>query len=247
MNGRVIDRILSSRGIQGIILAPPYRGNRALNIHWERYACVGVGHSWEPQQLDRVANDHAENVVLAFNELARLGYRRVGMSLDGMAAVGGNGLKWLSGFLQMQDRLPSARCVPLFIHGGDSDALQKFERWFQRCKPDVLLGLTGREKSFLDALHIRVPEDVGVACLVRPQNSLLAGIDEKNEIIGAAAVELVAAHIARNEFGVPGHPKLTLIDGRWVPGSSVVPRPITHRDELSKGCPPERTARKSRA
>ena len=233
MDAPSIDRILEARGIKGIILAPPYRGNRELDIRWERYACVGMGHAWEPQQFDRIANDHAQNVLIAFDELSRIGYRRIGLLLGGASAVGGKGLKWLNGFLQVQQQLPPARRVPLFPHGMHPHALQKFERWFHRCRPDVLLSGSGREQSFLDALGVRVPEDIGMACLVRPKNSAFAGVDEKNEIIGATAVELLASQIARNEFGPPRHPKLTLIDGRWVDGPSA---PGTHRDELARDC-----------
>jgi len=247
MSDRVIDRILDARGIQAVVLAPPYRGNRALDIRWERYACVGMGHSWEVQQFDRIANDHAQNVLLAFDELSRLGYRRIGMLLHDEAAVGGKGLKWLAGYLQAQNRLPQAQRIPLFTSGGENGNLQKFKRWLHQYRPDVLLAITGWEKAYLDALGLRVPEDIGMACLVRPRQSIFAGIDEKNEIIGATAIEFVASQIARNEFGVPQHPKLTLIDGRWVPGASVMQQPGTHRDELSKDCSSRRPARKKHA
>lgn len=236
MSAALVDRILEARGIQGIILAPPYRGNRAVDIRWERYAAVGMGHGWEPQELDRVANDHAQNILLAFEELARLGYRRIGVILGGQMALGGRGLKWIAGFLQAQQRLPAARRVPLFTDQAGCSGSKEFRHWFARHRPDVVLTLTGHEKAALDGMGIRVPDDVGFACLVCPRDSSFAGIDEKNEIIGATALELVASQIARNEFGVPSHPKLTLIDGRWVQGSSAPARVATHRDEKNRGC-----------
>jgi len=236
MSPAIVDRILEARGIQGIILAPPYRGNRSLAMRWDRYACVGMGHGWEPQQFHRVANDHAQNVLTAFEELGRLGYQRIGLLLGGLASVGGRGLRWLPGFLEAQNCLPASRRVPLYQSGLEKTAAKDFHVWLDRSRPDVVLGLTGREKPHLETLGFRVPEDVGLACLVRPMDSQFAGIDEKNEIMGAAALEVVAAQIARNEFGIPKHPKLTLIDGRWIDGDSAPSRHLTHRDERSRGC-----------
>jgi len=221
MSADILDRILEARGIQGVILAPPYRGSRSLNMRWERYACLGMGHGWEPQQLDRLANDHAQNMLLAFEELARLGYRRVGVLLGGKAAMGGKGLKWLPGFLEAQNRLPASRRLPLYTGGADQNAVGDFQRWRRRTRPDVLLSVTGQVVPFLEDCGVRIPDDLGYACLVRPRHSSFAGVDEKNDVLGAVAVELVAAQIARNERGIPDHPRLTLITGQWVDGDSV--------------------------
>lgn len=236
MNAAVVDRILEARGIQGIIFAPPYRGNRFLEMRWERYACVGSGHGWEPQQFDRVANDHAQNVLLAYRELGRLGYRRIGPLFNDNAAVVANGLKWLPGYLEARHRLSAAERIPFFVLGNQKGLAGLFRRWISRNRPDVLLGITGWEKTLLETAGLRIPGDIGLACLVRPANSTFAGVDEKNEIIGATALELVASQIARNEYGIPAHPKLTLIDGRWVDGASAPGPGLAHRDEPKGGC-----------
>ncbi|PTX99356.1 LacI family transcriptional regulator [Verrucomicrobia bacterium LW23] len=220
VRARDLDRVLQARGIQGVVLAPPYRGNTSLPLRWERYACVGIGHGWEPQQLDRVANDHAQNVLLAFDELARLGRRRIGMVLDPDNATR-RGLKWLAGFLEAQYRLPRSRRIPFLpatSSRGQAARLAAFSAWRNTHRPDAILSLTGREQVILDNAGLRTPDDILHACLVRQRNSPLPGVDERNEIIGAAAVELVASQIARNELGIPRHPRLTLIDGRWVEG-----------------------------
>lgn len=240
-----LDRILEARGIHGVVFAPPYRGSRELPMRWERYACVGIGHGWERQQLDRVANDHAQNVLLAFDELTRLGYRRIGMLLEGLASIGGRGLKWFPGYLEAQSRLPSERRVALFSGGTDRATPDEFRRWLNKEQPDVLLGMTGREHPLLADMGLRVPGDIGLACLVRPLDSGLTGVNEKNEIIGATALELVASQIARNEYGLPQHPKLTLIDGRWEEAGSVIQQSGAHRDEETRDCPNRKLRRGS--
>ena len=220
INARTLDRILQARGITGVVLAPPYRGNRSVALAWDRYVCVGCGHAREPQLFDRVANDHAQNVIICYAELAARGYQRIGLSLPGDTARVPE-LKWFPGYLEAQSRLPPRLRLPLFTGGSSQPRLAEFRAWYRKWQPDVVLSLTGHEKSWLEELRLNVPRDVGLACLVRQPDSTLAGIDEKNDVIGASAVEWVASRMIRNEYGVPPHPKLILIEGRWMNGATL--------------------------
>ena len=220
MTAEKIDRILYARGIRGLILAPPYLGNRKLAMQWNRYACVGTGYAWTQQQFDRVAHDHAHNVVLAFQKLAELGYARVGMCIPSFFARG-RGARWLDGFLVCQQALPKHRRIPLFVGSVEEKSLPQFRKWHARWQPDALLTLYGHEKEWLQSMELRIPRDIGLACVIRPPGSTLAGINDRYDHIGAATVELAAAKIAFNQYGVPAHPKLILIEGFWVAGKSL--------------------------
>jgi len=220
MSAAQVDRILYARGIRAVVLAPPYLGNRKLAMTWKRYACVGTGYAWEQQQFDRVAHDHDQNVVLAFQKLSGLGYARIGMSIPSFYA-NGRGTRWLDGFLLCQHRLPRERRIPLFVGSEEENSFPAFRRWRDRWRPDVLLTLYGHERKWLDALKLRIPRDIGLACVIRPPGSRVAGIDDRFDHIGAATVELVASKIAFNQYGIPSDPRLILIEGRWVNGPSV--------------------------
>ena len=215
-----VDRILRTRGIRGIILAPPYLGNRRLPIRWERYACVGTGYAWEEQQFDRVAHDHDQNVVLAFQKLAELGYARIGMCIPAFFA-NGRGARWLDGFLTCQHRLPRERRIPLFVGSKEEGSFLPFRRWRARWQPDALLTLYGHEIEWLESIGMRVPADIGLACVIRPPGSTLAGVNDRYDEIGAATVELVASKIAFNQYGIPPRPRLILIEGHWMAGTSL--------------------------
>ena len=220
MSAAKIDQILYARGIHAMILAPPYLGNRRLAMKWNRYACVGTGYGWEEQQFDRVAHDHDHNVVLAFTELCELGYARIGMSIPSFY-VKGRGARWLDGFLACQDRLPKGRRIPLFVGSEEENSFAEFRKWQAKWKPDVLLTLYGHEKQWLKKLGLQVRKDIGLACVIRPPGSALAGINDRYDEIGAATVELVASKIAFNQYGIPPYPKLILIEGHWVEGKSL--------------------------
>lgn len=228
MSPAKLDRILDARGIRGVILAPPHPDLRALPLCWERYACVGTGYTQEDQQFDRVANDHHQDVVIAWRELLRLGYTSIGMCLPEYI-FRGTGPRWVASFLACQEKISRKLRIPIFAGSPKEGSFKKFRRWRERWRPDVLITLSGYEKEWLDAMHLRIPEDIGLFCLIRPPDSPFAGVEERNDCLGSTALEIVAAKIGRNDFGLPALRKLILIEGRFFDGGSIR---ATHHDEL---------------
>lgn len=234
-----LDRILQARGIRGLILAPPYHGNRSLDMDWRRYTAVGVGFGWEEQELNRVVFDNLQNFITAFTELRALGYRKIGTVLGETFTYGNRyGTKWYTGYLECWNLIPEEERIPVFagrnqpgvnqvpVFAGTSNPhqLDNFREWIDTWRPDALLTLTGRECAWLNRMGIRVPEDMGLACLSQPSEEGYARIEEKGDIVGGTALELVAAQMNRNEYGPPLHPKVTMIEGRWVTGPTVRPQ-----------------------
>jgi hypothetical protein len=141
-------------------------------------------------------------------------------------------VKWYTAYLDCQNSLPENERIPVlassnpppekgFSEEDDRVLEEKFRKWFSKWKPDAVLTMVGRERKWLDAMNLEIPRDVGLACLAPSADPHCARIDEKGEIVGSTALELVAAQIARNEFGPANHPKATMIEGRWVPGTTV--------------------------
>jgi LacI family transcriptional regulator len=236
MTADKLDRILQARGINGIILPPPYLSNRKLKLTWERYAAVGVGFGWEEQDLDRVVYDDFRNYVTAFRNLQRLGYMRIGTVLSNQFVQGHRGgNQWYPAYLDCQSTIAKTARIPVFSGStpmpGEAFTAEmehklpgEFREWFLKWKPDALITLVGHEKQWLDAMNLKVPRDVGLVCLAQTAGAAFAGIDEKGELIAEAAVELVAAKIARNEFGLSDHPKVMMVQGAWVDGPTVKSR-----------------------
>lgn len=233
MNSTKIGRILDVRGIKGIILAPPYHGNRTLDLSWEHYASIGVGFGWEEQDLNRVVFADMHNYITAFNQLREMGYKRIGTVLGKKYVMGNrHGLQWYNGYLDCQNSIVKTERIPVLTTQSTSSFWEpltdesarilkdEFHKWILKWKPDVVLTLVGEQKAWLESMNFKVPQDIGLACLSRPSDCDYAGIDDRSEAVGAAAVELVAAQIARNEFGLPTYFKTTMIEGRWINGTT---------------------------
>ncbi len=169
----------------------------------------------EPR-IHRAANHHFHSVVLAVRRLAELGYRRIGLAIaEGLDRRSGG---TLSGGYWSATHAAGVHPVKLFNPSRSTFNFPPFKDWFDREKPDVVIGYS-LVRGWLAQMGRSVPGDVAFANLDWHQSyGNEAGINQKPELIGAAAVDLVTSQIFRNERGVPPDQKLILIESEWVDG-----------------------------
>jgi LacI family transcriptional regulator len=166
--------------------------------------------------------DHHDLVVQAFERALALGYQRPALVVEERIDRLVEG-RFSGAMLTAQQSLPAARRLPAFlrIQQAKSD-VKPFRQWFERHRPDVLLSLYNIVFPWLKSLGRRVPQDVGVIQLEwRASHPEIAGMNQHNDAVGEAAVDMVVGQIHRNESGIPAFPRATLIGASWVDGSSV--------------------------
>lgn len=216
-----IDRILHARGINGLIITAPWLMTpQPLTMHWERYAAITTGYSWKAPNVDRVANDQYKNTLLAYEQLFQRGYRRIGFCLPPRHAEATLS-RWLGGYAQCEQQFQGGPQIPTFFGTPADTAVAVFRDWLRRWKPEAIITLIGHEMDWFRELKLRIPEQIAMACVVRPIHSEYSGVEESNETIGEITVDLVSSQIFRNEFGLPAKPKLVLVEGHWVEGRTV--------------------------
>lgn len=220
-----LPRLLSARGIEGLILPPPvWEVPLKDHIPWADVHAVVINEPRELGELHRVEFDEAHNIQLAFSEVARLGYRRPGLVISRYTDNRSNFA--LSGqFLADQGHfLPRERTRPFWTEGWESGAWREtdFLDWYRSERPDVLF-VTGNEwLSKLSVMGLHVPRDVGLVHLHwGPDVADWAGVDLQRELAGSAAVDLLTAHLARGEKGMPPFAKEVGIRGRWRCGGTL--------------------------
>lgn len=218
--------ILESRNIRGLIVAallderalPP-----AFARVWENFACVVVGIRPAEPALHFASNDQYATALRAVQELARLGYERPGLvihpKVDGIVER-----RFSAGFWAGQEALGAAGRVPVFPFDPADKA--GFRAWVEAHEPDGILCLHPEIRGWLEQMGRRVPESVGIAHLDYSNAELTgwAGMQQNNNLVGAAAVDLVIGQLHRNEAGVPDFRKSILIESTWVPGGTMPPR-----------------------
>ncbi|MBI2513221.1 MAG: LacI family DNA-binding transcriptional regulator [Opitutae bacterium] len=226
MTGARMSRILTSRGVPGFVVAPwprPGLGER-LGLAWENFAAATIGYTlWEPD-IHRACHDNFSTMGLAFSELLRRGYRRIGFAT---AAEDDDRVnhQWLARFLVGQTSLPpKGRVPPLLTREWNAEI---FLRWMKSARPDAIITTRGAiVTQWLGKARIRVPEKVGVVTVYwRPDAPHCSGFYQNFELLGAAAIDLVVAQLHRNERGLPAVPKVMLMPGAWREGSTLRPPP----------------------
>jgi LacI family transcriptional regulator len=237
MTGRRMSGILHTRGIQGLLIAPlpltPSHGH--LSLEWPRFSAVALGNSlWRPS-LDRVATDSYRSARLVLRMLRRRGYRRVGLFMPSHVDERADE-SCLAAFLVHQRRFGAADFPMLFTLDPTPEAL---ERLVRKQRPEVVVSVVVETLGWLRELGYKVPEEIGFVHLdLTRADGRCAGIDQRSESLGGAAVDLLMTQLQRNESGVPALPRRVLLEGVWVEGETVRrQRPAGELPKRSRGAP----------
>ena len=218
-------RILRTRGIKGIIIVGLMDHNQLpphLQAVWAAFPSVVTGVRTRDQALSFSCVDHHDLLIQAFERALALGYQRPALVIDERIDRLVEG-RFSGAMLTAQQGLPAARRVPAFRHIEPARTDPKFfPRWLDRHRPDVLLSLYNIVFPWLKDHGLRVPQDIGVIQLEwRESHAEISGMNQHNDAVGEAAVDMVVGQIHRNESGIPDFPRATLIGASWVEGESV--------------------------
>lgn len=223
--GDRLNRILKARGIRGVLIVGLMNENRLperFAATWAEQACVVTGVRTRNPTLSFVCSDHHALVIEAVEQATRLGYQRPALVVDEHIDNLVDG-RFSAGMGVAQKMLPARRRVPGFyrVEAARADRAE-FHAWRERHRPDVILSLYSYVHDWLVGSGLRVPEDVGFIQLEhRKSHASWAGIDQHNDQTGEAAVDLLIGMLHHQEFGVPRHPRATLIGPSWVEGDTV--------------------------
>lgn len=228
-------RVLYARGISGVIVASYSRDmGDELQLDWQNFSAVKIDYFPHHPPLHNVTNNQCSIVRLAARKVLAAGYRRLGfvMHRGWDLSVDNN---WTAGFLCEQDLLPARDRVPMHLfpdlhpierwmtekNASPQVDAEPFARWFEKHRPEVILSKGAYVLPALARMGVRVPRDVKfVDLFLEPDGGVTAGVRQNHSRVGAVAVEILAAQLHHNKFGVPAIPTTTFVEGTWCDGAS---------------------------
>ncbi len=222
MTGKRMSTILHTRNIGGLIVAPLARPCGHLSLNWNLFSSVILGYSSYRPNLHRTTSDTYQDTQLALRKLWHLGYRRIGLVLPSETDTRTN-YTFSAAYLRFQHGLKRAHQVLPFIpsrHPINAKCLD----WFHKQKPDAVLSIVPEVKDWLEKEAGKIaPRDYGFALLSvsYDRRGVVAGIDQRFNKIGAAAVEMVSKQMFHGETGIPAIAQRVLIEGVWLDGPTV--------------------------
>lgn len=218
--------IFKARNIRGAVVVGLMRRNRLparLVPLWDEIPALVTGVRTREPALSFACSDHHTLALEAYEKAMALGYRRPALVLDGVIDDLVEG-RFSAGFLIGQSRMTPAdqRTQPFYQVAAARTDRAVFAKWFEANRPDVIFTLYHEVERWIHEMGLRVPEDVGLIQYEwRADHAGWAGMDQLNDLVGAAAVDMLISMIHHNERGVPEHPRATLIGSHWVDGATV--------------------------
>ena len=206
-----LGRILTARGIRGVLLPPQPSAGTEIDLPLEGLAAVSFGHSLVAPDLHVVHHHHYRSMQRLMTELESLGHRRPGLAVSKQFNRGVDGM-WGAAYwdaCQMKGWKPRLLTVEEWTPG-------PLMEWMKNTSPDVVISEEARVLEWLREGGVRIPATCSFAMTARhPGHPECAGIDENSEVVGATAVDLLAALVERGETGVPKNPMNVLVEGTW--------------------------------
>jgi LacI family transcriptional regulator len=209
-------KILETRCVHAIIVAPLPSGERTLDFDFTSLIAVGLGMSVTSPLIERVSNDHFQSAVLATEKCIELGYKRIGL----MVAESTShrlGHRWLAGFnlAILKAGLP---VLPPLSPQKIEEIPGRFSAWQARHKPDVVI--SGHEAGHREIFE-KIPRSLGLVLLAAPSiDSAWSGIFQDFHLIGRTAAERTISRLYTNNFDSLQQAHVHLVAGQWVPGLS---------------------------
>ncbi|MFZ5493761.1 MAG: LacI family DNA-binding transcriptional regulator [Verrucomicrobiota bacterium] len=224
MTCRRFDDILVARGIDGLLCFGSPDFNQEFPAELGSHAIVTIGLSIRTH-LHRVTSHFYNDTLTALNRVHALGYQRPGLVLgtheDTRSAYAHSAayLGWCEHVLGPGAALPILRLREI-----EEPPLTE---WLVRQRPDVLVfvhlpDMVARLRAVLRRLQINVPRRLGVVVLSHQvEGTGFAGLQQNQRLMGAWAVELLAARIANHDLGIPATPRTEMVESEWIEGDSL--------------------------
>lgn len=210
MTAARLEKILTTRGITGVVFSAPLRDMEVtVAWDWSRFAAAVIGNSeWHPP-LHRSGHHHYRSMWTAMERLKAAGFRRPAAVLHEPHHVRIHGVHQAA---FVANHPAPGRAVALTRFGFPASEAET-TAWLRKTRADSVVCVVSPGDRGLAWLRAGTREQ-GVVTLASPRAGL-PGIDMREDLVAAGAVDLVVAQLHRNERGVPTHPTTQLWEGEW--------------------------------
>ncbi len=224
-------RILMARGIKGLIVGAHKPSEPFLKeFNFSGFSCSCPQVDQTSGGIPSAGSNQFYNTLLALEKTMINGYHRPGMIF--LSFNHEQNWHWMEGAYYFFIKRNQLKLIPpLFLSEWSG---QVAVDWIEKHHPDVLLSSPSHTQELLHQAGLSVPDDIAYVALnlQDPDNTLIAGIDDRKSVRIEAMVDLVIDQMNRNVCGLQVDPVRIFISGKWVDGSSL-PK-ITGSDTAKK-------------
>ena len=188
-----------------------------------RSVFVGLGVRLTQPLVHCCANNQYNTALLATQKMLSKGFLRAGLvkslaidrALDGRISMG-----FRRGLEEAGWKEENAATMIWRFQPNDSVG---FLRWCDETKPEVILTMHAEVAGWLKAASGGTRKIALAHLDWNPSFEGWAGMNQHNDKVGSFGAELLTAHLARRELGLPDAVKTMLVESEWVDGRSLRP------------------------
>lgn len=223
LTAKRLERILLSRGIQGVVVPPPglrTEGSLLKEMNWDAFAVVSMDGAVGLAGWNTVRQHDGYNIRLAIDHLKSRGYRRIGLAIP-LVTNQISELSLEAHYLQYTFQQPEAnRLRPLIFRS--ANRLELLAEWIRSEAPEAIICCEEDFRGWVERLGLRVPQDIGLVHLnVNEDVPGWAGVRHDHEGMGRTLMELLSSQLQANQRGIPPYRKCVLVEGKWVEGTTI--------------------------
>lgn len=221
MTGRRLNGILRSRNIHGIIISHLLKPTHVFDdFDWSEVAPVALGFSLSKPDLDRVAVRSTQGFDLVLRQALTMGYRKIAVVVSyDYDRRQDHGLLFPTSFAQLHWQ-PAGTIQSFCFPQAEPSVIPEIQAWLRKNRPQIVLG----EGILLEAIRDmgwRIPEDVAYMSVDRgPEYPHIAGLNQRHELHGVVATDLVVGQLLQNRRGLPEVPRCVSVQACWAPGDT---------------------------
>lgn len=188
-----------------------------------RSVFVGLGVRLTQPLVHCCANNHYSTSLLATQKLLANGFSRVGLvkSLASDRALDGRiSMAFRRGLEDAGWREENARAMIWRFQANDAVG---FLKWCEEAKPEVILTMHAEVAGWLKSAPGGTRKIALAHLDWNPGLEGWAGMNQRNDKVGSFGAEMLTAHLARRDLGLPEAVKTMLVESEWVEGKSLQP------------------------
>ncbi len=219
-------RILRATGVEAVLLGPLFDSALLDAFEWERFSVV----AWEPGYIlppfHIFLSNVAQSIIRGVEICRERGYRRAGVVLyrEQVPPVDNFERRGALDYCARELQTPTFRFGAVEIDDASQSA---FDRWFDRFRPDAVIGQTDLIYFRLRNHGIEPGKDCGFLSLhiqFSVPNADIAGFNDDRSRTALAALRLLDSEVRNFERGIPDLPQRILLTMPWHEGRTLPPR-----------------------
>lgn len=213
-------KVVRARGIEGAMLLPsvvPMELDTSVN--WNGISVVGTSKSLLAPRFHCIVPNQFGNTMRVLDTLLAQGHRRICAVFDEYfdERTGRN-------FTAAFNWQPRDRTMLVVPH--DLSPAQRIDfvaTWLNAQRPDAVFAQCDAVAAAIPRLRRARPRlNFHVVGLGAHNSAGFSYLDERADLVGSGAIDLLGGMMYYHETGIPAHPRTTLIDGKLVLSRKVV-------------------------